>query len=155
MGEIRRAAAADVPAIRALVTDILQEEFALGPVVYPDADLQSLPQSYGGPRDTFLVSVERGAIVGTVGVKEDSDDQALLRRLFVRPADRSRGIGSQLIDEAVAFCRRQGYHQLVFRSTNRMDAANRLLCQKSFVEQERLPLGDVEIVVFNLSLGAP
>jgi len=142
----------DNSAVKELVNTILYKEFPLSKKAYSIDDLDAISRAYGGPRDVFYVAEDAGKIVGTVGIKEDTKKIALLRRIYVHPNCRGKGCGSTLMARAIDFCKEQGYTQIVFRSTDQMEGAIRLCLSKGFAEQERLNLGDIQIVKFALRL---
>ncbi len=139
-------------AVKELVNTILYKEFPLSRKAYSIDDLDAISRAYGGSRDVFYVAEEEGQIIGTVGIKEESKTVALLRRVYVHPNFRCKGYGSNLMDKAIAFCKEKRYNQLVFRSTDQMKNAVTLCASKGFTEQERLNLGDIQILKFALRL---
>ncbi|MFH1858019.1 MAG: GNAT family N-acetyltransferase [Candidatus Omnitrophota bacterium] len=142
----------DAPAVKALINRIMDEEFQLEKHAYSGTDLDMISQVYRGARNAFLVGEENHHIVGTVAIKEDDRDTALLRRLFVDPACRGRQCGSLLVDEALQFCRKEGYKKVVFRGTAGMSAAMGLIRKKGFSETERIRFGAIEIILFSVRL---
>lgn len=150
--EIRRFNLKDQDQVKKIITDILKNEFAMDQRAYPHSDLESIPKVYGGEREAFFVGEEGGKIVGTIAVKEESKRVAILRRLFVSLNSRGKGYGLDLIDKALDFCKKNGYHEIVFHSSARMKAATGLCLKKGFVEKERLNLDGVCIIKFVLTL---
>ncbi len=142
----------DGEAVCDLIFSILDEEFSVEKKAYPVTDLDAIEKHYRGPRDIFLVALDDHRIVGTVAVKEDDTKTALLRRLFVDGVYRGKGYGSQLVDQALTFCREKGYKRVAFRGTASMEKALSLMRRKGFKEKERIRFGEVEMVLLNLSL---
>lgn len=142
----------DAPFVKELVNSILFKEFSLSSKAYQIDDLDSISKAYNGPRDVFYVIEQDNKIIGSVGVKEDTKQIALLRRMYVHPAYRGKGYGSMLMKAAVDFCNSNDYRQIVFRSTSQMQDAITLCIRKGFAEQERLNLGDIQIIKFVLKL---
>ncbi len=137
----------DNPAVKELISSIMAKEYESEQRAYQYGDLDSIAKAYGKLREKFLVAVEGSAIVGTVGVKEDSKRKALLRRLFVHPSHRERGVGSMLVDTALDFCKMNGYSHVNFRATSRMKPVVELLCKKKgFGEKDRCPFDDIQII---------
>lgn len=149
---IRPSQPGDAPQIVGLVSGILGREFPQDQRAYPTEDLERIAAHYRGPRSTFLVAEGGRRIVGTVGVKQEDSKTAILRRLFVEPAWRGKGVGTRLLKEALAFCRAQGFAEVVIRSSTRMEQAIRLCSSVGFKEQGRWTLGDVTLVRFHLKL---
>lgn len=142
----------DSAAVKELILSILTSEYPFDKSAYSDSDLYNLGETYSGARDSFFVLEEEGKIVGTVGVKEDSEDVALLRRLFVDSNYRNKGYGGLLMAEATKFCKEKGYSSLVFRTTNRMKQAIELCKKKGFKKAEEADLQGFQIYKFVLSL---
>jgi len=131
---------------RELIMTILNSEFTVDQDAYPPADLEHITKSYNDKNETFYVARDHNKITGTVGIKKDTDSDALLRRLFVDPVSRGTGLGSKLVDKACEFCKKHGYRKITFRSTSNMIGAINLCKKKGFVESERMNLGGLEIV---------
>ncbi len=149
---IRRFEAKDASGAKDLILSVLTKEYPFDKSVYSDSDLDRIGEVYGGKKDFFLVSDDNGAVVGTVGIKEDDADSALLRRLFVSPGHRRHGIGSALLDEALLFCRKEGYKRVIFRCTDRMREAIGLCEKKGFREIESIDMGGFRIHRLMLTL---
>ncbi len=138
----------DSEAAKKLILSILTKEYPFDKSAYSDSDLYKLSDTYSGKRDSFFVLEDKGKIIGTVGIKEDSSDVALLRRLFVESEKRGKGCGSMLMAEALKFCKEKGYAKLVFRTTNRMTQAIELCKKRGFEKAEEIDLQGFQIYKF-------
>lgn len=138
----------DAAQVKELISSIMRNEFKQELRAYPEDDLTNISKVYGGKKDIFLVAEEGQRIVGTVAIKGEDDGVALLRRLFVHPEYRHKGYGLNLLDEAINFCKHQGYRVIVFRSTDRMTQANNLCQKKGFVERAKVNFGPFRILKF-------
>lgn len=138
--------------VKELILSILTKEYPFDKSAYSDSDLDKISEVYGGKKDTFMIIEENGSVVGTVGVKEDSADSALLRRLFVDLKHRKKGYGSELLDKAVAFCKEKGYKHIFFRCTDKMKDAMNLCLKKGFIETESLEVSGFHIHNLELKL---
>lgn len=136
---------ADAKGVKDLILSILTKEYPFDKSAYSDSDLYQVGTVYGGPRDSFFVMEEDGDIVGTVGVKEETAHEALLRRLFVDLKHRKRGYGSDLVRQALEFCRQIGYKRIYFRCTDRMVDAMKLCMKAGFKESETLEVSGFRI----------
>lgn len=145
MNTLRIFTKADSKGVKELILSILTKEYPFDKSAYSDTDLDKIYEVYGGEKDSFFVMEEDGLIVGTVGVKEDIDDSALLRRLFVDIKHRKKGYGSELLDDAISFCRDKGYKRVYFRCTDRMKDAMNLCMRKGFKEIEALEVSGFKI----------
>lgn len=81
-----------------------------------------------------------GGIVGSVlAVRaKDRQDTAQLRCLYVEPDARGHGIGGQLVETCVAFCRDAGYERMILWTQRNLVDARRLYIRAGFelVEEE-------------------
>ena len=152
MHTLRAFSKIDAGGVKELIISILTKEYPFDKSAYSDSDLDKIAQTYGGVRDSFFIIDEGGEIIGTVGVKEESRDEALLRRLFVDLKHRKHGYGTELLDKAVAFCREMGYKRIYFRCTDRMSDAMRLCLKKGFIETEKLEISGFKIHKLELGL---
>jgi putative acetyltransferase len=150
--KIRRFNTKDQGQVKELITDILANDFAMDQKAYPHSDLDSIPDVYGGEREVFFVGENEGRIIGTVAIKEESRDIAILRRLFIGSKYRGKGYGRLLIEKALDFCRDKGYHEVIFHVSDTMKAATALCSGKGFREKEKLNLGGVNIIKFALTI---
>lgn len=149
---IRASRSGDETKVVQVVAGILQSEFSQDQPAYPTDDLERLADSYAGPNSTFLVAEQDARIVGTCGVKAESPQTAILRRLFVSPTCRGKGVGSQLLKEALSFCRKRGFREVIIRTSTRMQQAIRLCMAEGFQEEGRWTLGEVTLIRFRLKL---
>lgn len=135
----------DAKKTKELILSILAKEYPFDKNAYSDSDLDKIHDVYGGPKESFMVIEDNGEIVGTVGVKEDAKDTALLRRLFVDIKHRKKGYGTELLNKAVDFCKEKGYRLIYFRCTDRMADAMKLCLRKGFREIEALEVSGFKI----------
>ena len=153
MGHVLRAfKKEDAPGVKELILTILTREYPFDRSAYSDSDLERIGETYGGKKDAFFVVEEGGEIVGTVGVKQESGEDALLRRLFVDPKHRKQGFGAALLEKAVDFCRTSGYKRMFFRCTDRMSDAMKLCIKNGFKKSESLAVSGFNIHKLELDL---
>ena len=148
--QIRTFEPTDGVGVKSIISGVMNKEFASEEKAYLYGDLDDIPNAYGKLREQFLVAGESDDVAGCVGIKEDNDTTALLRRLFVHPSHRGRDVGSMLVDTAIDFCKMNHYKRVVFRATSKMSAAIKLLVEKKgFKEDERYVFDGVEIVMLS------
>ncbi len=149
---IRRFTSEDQKPVTELVAQIMNEEFHDEKAAYPTEDIDNIGNAYGALGEAFFVALSGQKLIGTVGIKKEDDRIALMRRLFVAAPYRRQQIGVKLIDKVFQFCDEVGYKEIVFRTTSRMEGANRI-CQKcGFTQRAKLQLGPIELFKFSLSL---
>lgn len=138
--------------VKNLIVSILTTEYPFDKSVYENSDLSDISNAYGEKRDSFLVLENKGKILGTIGIKEDSKETALIRRLFVDPSCRRKGYGALLLEKGISHCKRNNFTHIVFRTTGRMAQAINLLKKTNFKEVEKIDLGGFRIYKFMLDI---
>ena len=135
---IREYTEADHDIVYALILSILEMEYqGLSTSSYL-FDVDHVHQVYSGQGDRFWVAEQDGKIIATIAVKEDDEKTALLRRFFVNPNHRHKGVGGKLYQHALNFCQEHGYREIIFIANDKMEAANRFLKQRNFKDIENI-----------------
>ena len=122
--ELRPVRATDVPAVLALVTDVLAEfglEFGKGSPT--DDTLRDLPGSYDDGGGAFWVATDGARLLGTCGVYPVAPGAIELRKMYLSPAARGLGLGRQLLDLAITWSRARGADRLVLDTVEEMTRA--------------------------------
>ena len=71
----------------------------------------------------FWVAMDSPTLIGMVGIERHSAEEAELRRMYVNPTFRRRGIGNRLLDHIEEFCRDAGYTRLILSTSEVQGAA--------------------------------
>lgn len=109
---IRPALLSDIPAVRDLLTDYVAwigMDLAFQEI---DAELAGLPGDYVPPRGALLVADEGGQVIGMIGLRPSDGAICEMKRLFVRPQSRGRGLAKQLIARVLDEARTLGYSEI-------------------------------------------
>jgi ribosomal protein S18 acetylase RimI-like enzyme len=77
-----------------------------------DQELLELPGQYAPPDGRVLLAVEGNQIAGCVGLRRIDNDFCEMKRLYVRPVFRGRGVGRQLAEAVVDAARDIGYAKM-------------------------------------------
>src|SRR5712691_4355262 len=81
---------------RALVSDTLRE-FGFEPDPDIDPDLADPAGTYAA----LWIAVANGEVVGSVALRELGEDELELKRMYLRPSHRGRGLGKRLLATAL------------------------------------------------------
>lgn len=88
-----------------------------------EQELDSLPGLYEAPHGTIVLAADGNTIVGCAALRAANDATAELRRLYVRPSHRRRGIGLLLATTVVNRGRALGYRAMRLEASGTMHAA--------------------------------
>ncbi|HEY6948537.1 MAG TPA: GNAT family N-acetyltransferase [Gemmatimonadales bacterium] len=89
-------------------------------------ELATLPGAYAGPRGVLLLAWADDLVAGCVGVRPLAPGACELKRLYVRPAFRGRGLARRLMAAAVAEARSRRYARILLDTLPGMIEAQRL-----------------------------
>jgi GNAT superfamily N-acetyltransferase len=110
-----------LPGFRALVSDTLRE-FGFEPDADLDPDLEEPDRYYVA---LWVVELD-GQVVGSVALRDVSDGVLQLKRMYLRPSHRGRGLGKQLLTTALDWARARGADSIQLDTSERMQAAQAL-----------------------------
>src|SRR3954466_8961728 len=77
-----------------------------------DQELAALPGDYAPPNGRLLLATSNGDPAGCVALHKLESDICEMKRLYVRPRYRGKGLGRQLADKVIAEARQLGYKKL-------------------------------------------
>jgi GNAT superfamily N-acetyltransferase len=113
---------------RAIGTDLAYQGF--------DAELAALPLPYRPPRGALYIACVGNDVAGCVALRPLADGIGEMKRLYVRDAYRSFGLGRRLVDAVIAAARAAGHRELRLDTLADMTAAQALYRRLGFVERE-------------------
>ena len=109
---LRSASPADCAAAKELVQEVMQE-YGLKAGEHVFADLDDLEKSYFSGGGFFgVVHGPEKQIVGTFGLYPLPDGRAEVRKMYLRPQVRGKGLGKYLLENILNQAREKGFRQL-------------------------------------------
>jgi putative acetyltransferase len=156
-------ARATTPAERATMIALLEEIrehfVALGVAsdrAHYDEEIAHYDELYGPPRGRMLLALVDGEPAGCACIR-DWEGGAELRRVFVRPAHRRRGVARCLVGAAIAEARAIGYPSITLITMKQFTGAMALYASLGFAEIEPYRPGVVRgtLAAFRLDLVGP
>jgi putative acetyltransferase len=77
-----------------------------------DEELKSLPGAYAPPSGRLLLARYANYAAGCVGFRKLEAGTCEMKRLYVRPGDRGKGLGRILVERVIAEARAIGYERM-------------------------------------------
>ncbi len=127
----------DVPPLAVLVREVLGEfglEFGVGSAT--DEEVLRLPSSYVDRGGAFWIAEDEQGLLGSCGIFPLEPAIFELRKMYVHPRARGRGVGRALLVRAVAQARARGAAMLVLDTLHTMEDAIRLYERHGFVRDD-------------------
>jgi putative acetyltransferase len=101
-----------------------------------ERELTGMPGAYGPPSGRLRLALLDGKAVGCMAIRSLEGDICEMKRLYVQPAHRRRGIGRMLAKAGVRDARELGYRSVRLDTVPSMAAATELYRSLGFVEIE-------------------
>lgn len=136
---IRAAINSDQDVVRALIFSVL-DEYDIDPAPKTtDRDLYGLEAYY---HDGMFAVMENsdGDIIGTVGLAPLSATVCELRKMYLKPGDRGKGLGGKLLNHAIARARTLGFSRIELNTKRIMEEAIGLYTKHGFVLVDGAPV---------------
>jgi putative acetyltransferase len=101
-----------------------------------EEELASLPGAYSPPTGALFLAVEGGSVIGCVALRRVDGEVCEMKRLFVRPEHRGRGVGRKLAQAAIDEAIRIGYTHMRLDTLENLHEAMRLYESLGFVRTD-------------------
>ncbi len=101
---------------------------------YFQAEMAALPGAYAPPTGHLLLAQEEGEAAGSAGLRRVTEERAELKRLYVRPEFRGRGVGRALVMALIDAARERGYRWIQVHTAEFLTEALQLYHDLGFKE---------------------
>lgn len=133
---LRPVRAEDDPAIARIIRQVMTEFSAVGEgFSIEDPEVDHMSRAYSADRAIYYV-IEQGGVVlggsGIGGLPEADRDVCELKKMYVLPAGRNRGLGRALMQRCLDAARAMGYRKVYLETTETMSQAQALYTKHGF-----------------------
>lgn len=141
---IRAIRADDDPAVAVIIRDVMASFGAIGPEYSSsDPEVGAMSAAYDGARFACFVLEVDGRVQGCGGIAPlagAEPDVCELRKMYLLPEARGRGLGERMLHHCLEAARVRGYRRCYLETLSGMDAAQRLYLKTGFTKLAA-PLG--------------
>jgi putative acetyltransferase len=133
---IRPVAEDDNQLLARLLRDVMEEFGATGAgSSLQDPEMQDIASAYAGARSAYFVVESTGGLVGGGGLGPlagGESDVCELRKMYLRPEARGRGLGRAMLTRCMEMARQLGYKRMYLETRQTMREARRLYERNGF-----------------------
>jgi len=143
--EVRKITSRDDAELARVIRAVMEEYGATGEgTSYHDTEIDAMSEAYKGDRAVYFVVIDEGRVLGGGGfgplAGDSSAEVCELRKMYMLPEARGKGLGRSIVALCLDEARRAGYRTCYLETMSSMKEARRLYETIGFVSTEK-PLG--------------
>jgi GNAT superfamily N-acetyltransferase len=112
-----------------------------GPEFVPEERIFGTVDVFRGPNAAWIVLYDEGEPVACAGLRELEPGVAEIKRMFVRPHARGRGLARRLLAELEAIARDAGQREMRLFTTDMLPEAMALYASEGYTVRSEHPVG--------------
>jgi carbonic anhydrase len=99
-----------------------------------EAELEGLENMYAEPFGGIILCKAENDFIGCIAIRKIDEETAELKRMYVKPAFQKSGVGSNLLNRALALAKNFGYKKIRLDTLSNMLPAIELYKKNGFYE---------------------
>ena len=135
---IRPIRADDDAAVAVIIREVMASFGATGPEYSSsDPEVDAMSAAYDGARSGYFVLDDGGLVLGCGGIAPlagAEPEVCELRKMYLLPAARGRGLGERMLVRCLDAARERGYRRCYLETLAGMDAAQNLYAKAGFTK---------------------
>jgi len=113
-----------------------------------DEELQQLQNMYTLPHGGIILCRDKHIFIGCVGIRKITEEIAELKRMYVLPAYQGKGIGNEILNQALLLAKKCGYNTVRLDTLKTMLPAMNLYSKNGFKEINAYYHNPIDTVVY-------
>jgi N-acetylglutamate synthase-like GNAT family acetyltransferase len=143
-----------------VILPIQRIEFGIDISLADQPDLKIIPEFYQQGLGNFWLALDQGEVVGTIALVDIQNNQAALRKMFVKASYRgpAYGVSRQLLETMLSWCHQSEITDVYLGTVDRLKAAHRFYEKSGFQEikksdlPEQFPIMAIDTKFYRRSL---
>jgi putative acetyltransferase len=138
---LRKATNADISAVWALISRVLQSYGITANQATTDIDLVDIEANYWDAKGAFFVLLQGEEVIGTAALHHETDAVCEVCRMYLAPQYRGQGLGRRLLEHCVREAKERGFEEIYLKTASVLVEAISLYKKSGFTVVEGAEAG--------------